>query len=281
VPICQSEAIRGITPFDSGTIKEEKMQSKKKHSVVFLCLLTALAMFLPACKSKENPSDISNHMADFYKGLEVKPKYSQSYVEQARGRYVFDPVLQGDIVKHDFIIKNDAKNILELSGAEGCCGCIVESYTSVIQPDQTGKISVLILTDSRGGSEINGTIKAKTNDKDRPEIAMDVSLYVKEFAALYPYRIWLEGSLKDEIVQRCIVVPNKDYPFHITGIKSRKNVWLDYSYREIKKDGEKAYEITVKNIRKKPGPYQEVLFVQTDNIARPEFKIRVEGRISP
>jgi hypothetical protein len=144
----------------------------------------------------------------------------------------------------------------------------------------TGKLSVLMLTDSRGGTEINGTIRAQTNDKDRPEISIDVFLYVKEFAALHPYRIWLEGSFKDEISEKCIVIPNKDYPFNITGIKLRKGVWLDYSYREIEKDGRKAFEITVKNTRKKPGPYQEVLFVQTDNSARPEFKIRIEGRIT-
>jgi hypothetical protein len=257
-----------------------RIQPPPKALYVFLCLLLALGITEPACKNKENPADISQNKIEFYKGLEVEPIFSHSYVQESHSKYVFDPVLQGDIVKHDFIIKNDSKNTLELMNAEGCCGFIVESYTSKIQPGMTGKLSVLMLTDSRGGTEINGTIRAQTNDKDRPEISIDVFLYVKEFAALHPYRIWLEGSFKDEISEKCIVIPNKDYPFNITGIKLRKGVWLDYSYREIEKYGRKAFEITVKNTRKKPGPYQEVLFVQTDNSARPEFKIRIEGRIT-
>ena len=35
------------------------------------------------------------------------------------------------------------------------------------------------------------------------------------------------------------------------------------------------------NTRTKPGPYQDVLFVQTDHPERPEFRIRVEGRLEP
>jgi hypothetical protein len=257
-----------------------KMQSDHNVKIMLLFLLLMLINTILACKNSENQAEGNNNKVNFYNGIEITPVYSSSYVEKSHSRYVFDPVLQGDIVKHDFIIKNDSKEVLELSDAEGCCGCVVESYTRKIQPGLSGQISALLLTDSRGGKEINGTIRAHTNDKDRPAITIDISCYVKEFAALHPYRIWLNGSPKEDIVEKCIVIPNENYPFNITGIKTRKGVWFEYSYKEIEKDGRKAYEITVKNKRKKPGPYQDVLFVQTDNSARPEFKIRIEGRIA-
>ncbi len=245
--------------------------------LIWFLLITVIAPL--GCKNKDSSAE-GKPTLNFYTGREIEPIRSRSYIEKAHSKYVFEPVLQGDIVKHDFIIENVSKTALELKGAEGCCGAIVNSFTSVIPPGQSGKISVLLLTDSRGGQTIDGTIRAQTNDKNRPEIKIDISIYIKEFAALHPYRIWLEGSPEEDIAKTSIVVPNEAYPFNITGIKTRKGVWFEYSYRQIEKDGRKAYEITVTNTRKKPGTYQDVLFVQTDHSARPEFKIRVEGRIS-
>jgi hypothetical protein len=200
-------------------------------------------------------------------------------VDEPHSRYVFEPALQGDIVRHDFVIRNDSEEILEIHEVRGFPGCVVESYSRRIEPGLTGAISTLILTDSRGGEEIAGTLRARTSRADRPEITIDASLFVREFAFLSPYRVWLEGSTSEDLVGTCIVIPSRDYPFSITGIKARKGVWFTTSYREIEREGRKGYEITVRNTRKKTGSYQDVLFVQTDHPARPEFKIRIEGRI--
>jgi hypothetical protein len=193
---------------------------------------------------------------------------------------VLEPALQGDVVKHDFLVGNDSEEILEFSRVKGFRGVVVESYSRSIPPGMTGKISALILTDSRGGEEIEGRIEADTNWEARPRITIDVALSVREFASVSPYRVWLRGSSKEDIVETCIVIPNRNHPFAITGIKARKGVWFSYSFREIEKEGRRGYEIALRNTRRKPGSYQDVLFLQTDSISRPEFKIRVEGRIS-
>jgi len=255
------------------------MRFDKKIMTVLFCLWLVIPTALAGCEKQEKQENLIDQKLNFYKGLAVEPIYSRSNVDQARSRYEFPPVLQGDIVNHDFIIKNDSGEALEITEAAGCCGLVVESYTRSIEPGMTGKISVLILTDSRGGQEISGTIQAKTSDKNRPQIAIDVSIFVQEFASLSPYRIWLKGSPDQEIVEKCRVVPNDAYPFHITGIKVRKGVWFEYDLQEIETEGRPGYEITVRNTRKKIGSYQDVLFVQTDHPRRPEFKIRIEGRI--
>jgi hypothetical protein len=248
--------------------------------LLLLCLWLVVSVFALACTREGEPDPIGEHEPIFYRGLAVEPRYSKSLVERPHTRYAFEPVLQGDIVRHDFLIENDSARALELSGVKACCGFLVESYSRRIEPGLTGRISTLVLTDSRGGQQIRGTIHARTDDESRPEIAIDVSLLVKEFASLSDYRIWLRGSAKDDLVETCRVIPNGEYPFSITGIKARKGVWFDYSYEEIEANGERGYEITVRNTREKIGSYQDVLFVQTDNSARPEFKIRIEGRIS-
>jgi len=251
-----------------------------KYLMTILCFLSlVIPTAFAGCEKQENHDQLVDPKLNFYKGLEVEPIYSQSKVESVHVRYEFPPVLQGDIVHHDFIITNDSDKALEITEAAGCCGLIVESYARRIEPDMTGKIALLILTDSHGGQEIKGTISAKTTDSARSQITIDVSIFVQEFAALSPYRIWLKGSPDQEIVEKCTVVPNDAFPFRITGIKVRKGVWFTYDFREIETDGKPGYEITVRNTRKKIGSYQDVLFVQTNHPLRPEFKIRVEGRI--
>jgi hypothetical protein len=256
------------------------MSAKKPFIIISLLLCLILVAFPIACTKQENAGSEGPKDIDFYTGMDIKPIYSRSKVEKPHSKYEFAPALQGDIVKHDFIIENNSDKPLELRDAEGCCGCLVEGYTQSISPGMAGAISAVMLTDSRGGEMIEGTIRVRTNDPDRPEVIIDVVMEVKEFADLNPYRIWLKGSPGETIIEKCTVIPNENYPFNITGIKTRKGVWFDYSYKEIENNGRKGYEITVINTREKPGPYQDVLFVQTDHPARPEFKIRIEGRIS-
>ncbi len=232
-----------------------------------------------ASEGESEPVKLEGRKSLHYRGLEPKHVYSKSLVDQAHSQYVLEPALQGDLVHHEFMLRNGSQEVLELVEVKGCSGCIMESYSRRIQPGRAGTISILIPTDSRGGQEVNGTIRVKTDDASQPLITIDVSLRVKEFASLAPYRVWLRGSSAEDLAETCIVIPNEDYPFSITGIVARKGVWFTHSYKEIVREGRKGYEIAVRNTRKKLGSYQDVLFVQTDNRNRPEFKIRVEGRI--
>jgi hypothetical protein len=183
-------------------------------------------------------------------------------------------------VQHDLLIPNDGDETIELTRVTACKGCILDGHTKEIAPGGRGRVSLLLLTDSLGGQAIDGTVLIETSDPDRPRIDVDVTMAVKEFASLAPYRVWLQGKAGEPIVAKCLVVPNADYPFNITDIKPRKGAWFDWSLAETTHEGRRAYEITLTNTRQKPGPYQDVLFVQTDHPARPEFKIRVEGRLS-
>ncbi|MAE95351.1 MAG: hypothetical protein CL910_11875 [Deltaproteobacteria bacterium] len=250
--------------------------------ILFLSLLSLAspAAAQPAgAPSRGDRREMGRPPFDVYLGQKAKEVRSQSRVEGARSRHVFAPVLQGDVVRHDFLVKNDGHEPLELREVRACSGCILESHSRRIQPGLEGRISLLILTDSLGGEALAGTVTAKTSDPARPELAIDVALRVVEFAALSPYRVWLRGSVGEEIVERCVVTPNEDYPFSITDIKARKGVWFTHELRDTEVGGVPAYEITLRNTRRKPGPYQDVLFIQTDHPARPELKIRIEGRI--
>jgi hypothetical protein len=213
-----------------------------------------------------------------YRGLDYTV-YSKSMVDKPYSSYTFEPALQFDYVEHDFILKNNSSEPLEIIKAEGCCGCLVKTYSRQIPPGLTGKISVLIITDTRGGTEVSGTIRALTNDPSNPEITIDVSCPIKQIAAIDPFKIMLTGSYNSDLKGTSIVIPEPDFPFAITGIKPKKGMDISHSFREILQDGRKAYEITVTNTRKQKGIYRDTLFIQTDHPRRPEFRIRVQGEV--
>jgi len=202
-----------------------------------------------------------------------------SVVEGTTATIALPAALQGDVVQHDLIIPNDRDEPIELTRVTACEGCILDGHAKSIAAGGRGRVSLLLLTDAVGGQTIDGTARIETTDPDRPLIEVAVSMPVKAFAALDPYRIWIVGKAGEPIVAKGRVVPNADYPFTITDIKPRKGAWFDWSLEAITLEGRPAYEITLTSTRKKAGPYQDVLFVQTDHPARPEFKIRVEGRL--
>jgi len=216
----------------------------------------------------------------FYQGLEIGPKISKSIIDKIKNQYTLEPVLQGDLVQHDFILKNDSKTPLELKKVRSCCGSLVDHYTRRIEPGQEGVVSVVLLTDRYGGQEIRATVLLTTSDAERPEISIELACFVKKFADISEYTIMLDGSLRQPVEGTSMVVPADNYPFTITGIIPRKGIDILYGYKEIQKDGKKGYEITAKNKRTKPGVIRDILFIQTDHPEKPEFKIRVQGKIT-
>jgi len=185
------------------------------------------------------------------------------------------------VVQHAFVVSNDGPAPMQLTRVRACEGCILEGYAREIGPGQSGRIEILILTDSLGGQTVHGTVRAETSDPQRPVLEIEVTLPVDEFARVEPYRVWLTGTAGETIVARCLIVPNEAYPFEITGIKARKGAWFELSRTATTFEGRPAWEITLTNTRTRPGPYQDVLFIQTTHPRRPELKVRVEGRIEP
>ena len=246
-------------------------------------LLGCIGVFFASwgwCSTNDIPSAADAPKLKFYFGLPEKPVYSKSVVDSPKSSYVFDPVLQFDMVKHDFIIRNTSNQMLELKKVESCCGSLVESFTSQIPAGKEGVIRTVLLTNRRGGEEIHGTIRAMTNDPRHPEWTIDISCFVRKFADISVFTIMLNGSLRETIEGSSVVIPTKEYPFRITGLKAKKGLDIVYGFKETRKAGRKGYLITAKNKRKEPGVVRDTIYVQTDNPSRPEFMIRVLGKLT-
>ncbi|MFZ5573540.1 MAG: DUF1573 domain-containing protein [Thermodesulfobacteriota bacterium] len=255
---------------------------KWKRYGVTLAVVTAGVMITAwACKEKEAPTTPApGEKMSFYFGMPVQPVYSKSVVEGHESAYDFPPALQFDLVRHDFVIKNTTAEPLELRKVESCCGSLVENYSRQIPPGQEGVISIVLLTDRRGGTEIKGVVHAVTNHKTHPDLTIHISCPVKKFADISVHKIMLDGSCSQDVAGDSVVIPAPEYPFTITGIKAKKGLDIAYAYAEVETEGRKGYRITARSIRKTGGPIRDTLYIQTDNPARPEFIIRVQGKIS-
>ena len=255
----------------------------KKKLFIASLLLGFIGIFMipwGGCSSNNTSPTEQRQKLNFYFGLPEKPVFSKSVVDSPKSKYVFDPVLQFDLVRHDFIVKNTSDYMLELKKVQACCGSLVEAYSSQIPAGKEGVIKTILLTDRRGGEEIHGTIRAMTNDPKHPEWTIDISCFVKKFADISVHTIMLNGSWRKTIEGSSVVIPVKEYPFKITGLKVKKGQDITYEYKEIKQAEKQAYLITAKNIRKTPGAIRDTIYVQTDNPSRPEFIIRVLGKVT-
>lgn len=260
------------------------MTTRRIFIALFLVLaaVTTLALSRDSAKlEKEKTLEANTPQGEFYRGADEQPVHGVTPVDaRVGGAFQLKPVLQGDTVTHDFLVKNTWKTPLTFKSVKSCCGVILTGHPPVIAPGETGKFSIVILTDKFGGTTVSGKIAADPVDPEQTDLTIGVSLFVNRLASVSRFKIILEGSARKKLEESTFIVPEKNHPFTVKGIKARKGLHIVFGVVEKKVDGRKGFLVTVKNTLKKPGLYRDTLYVMTDDPRRPEIRVRVEGRIS-
>ena len=97
----------------------------------------------------------------------------------------FDVVAKGEVIVHEFEIKNEGSALLEITDVRPACGCTIAKYDKKIAPGATGKIKASVKTDHFGGP-ISKSIAVFTNDPDAPKLQLAVKANVKPYIAVVP-----------------------------------------------------------------------------------------------
>jgi len=197
----------------------------------------------------------------------------------ASDTYTFEPVLEGALVTHDFIIENRGNAVLQILNVKAGCGCTTASNTpKEIAPGQSGKISLSFNSSGYGGDTVNKRTRVETNDPDHATITLTITGPIEEFAKIEPERAVLTGAAGEDIKTEIRITPNKKSPFKITGVKAKEGKSIRLDLKEAKtEDG--AYILTVTNLRKEAAKYNDKIYLTTDNTAKPELSIYVAGEI--
>lgn len=97
----------------------------------------------------------------------------------------FDQVARGELLVHDFLIKNEGDATLEITNVHPACGCTVASFDEKIEPGKVGKVTAKVDTQDFSGP-ISKSIAVFTSDKTNPKLQLVVKADVKPYIGVDP-----------------------------------------------------------------------------------------------
>ena len=191
--------------------------------------------------------------------------------------FTFPPVLDGQEMRHDFIVLNNGTSPLELIEVKTDCGCTTVSHPRQISPGGRGNIAVKLDTQGSGGDQVTRTTVIRTNDRKRPEVNLVIVGEVKPLAAIVPPEARLTGTVGRRIRQTVKITPTHENPFRIVGVRAEKGEHIRYDLAEPGEPGSRTYHLTIYNLKKETGWYMDNIFLKTDSDRSPVLKVRVFG----
>lgn len=138
---------------------------------------------------------------------------------------------------------------------------------------------MIVETLGHGGKSIREGVRIRTNDPERPYLGVAVAGFVDEFAQISKKHIRLSGSVSDHLSGQIIITPKKEYPFRIEDAKAGDGRNISLSIKEEVTDNTPRYILTVENIRKEKGDYNDVINIFTSSELRRNIAIYVLGII--
>jgi hypothetical protein len=192
-------------------------------------------------------------------------------------QFQFEPVMEGTVVEHDFILENIGATPLMIQNIKTGCGCTTADYDKMIAPGESGKITIKANTRGYGGQMFSRDIQVTTNDPAHPQIHLGLSGPVEEFAGIDPKSVFLQGKAGDVIESVVTISPNANYPFHIVSTHTDKEI--EDKIETILESKENVYALKIMNRLNSPGAYVGNIHLMTDNPAKPDIMIPVRGRI--
>lgn len=193
--------------------------------------------------------------------------------------YCFDPVLEGEKVTHDFIVKNKGDALLQIYSVNASCGCTAASYSKEVPPGESGKITLTLNTKNYGGKSVNKTARVKTNAPKNKSVTLTLSGKIEAYAEIEPSRAVLKGAAGDDIRTEIRIIPNKKSSLRITGVKAGKGKNISLDLKEVKDQDGIQYLLSVINLSKTAAEYTDTIYLTTDSELKPQITIKVSGEI--
>ncbi len=187
----------------------------------------------------------------------------------------FGIAYEGNIVSHDFIVRNTGRGELEIRHVSPDCGCTVASFDQVIPSGGEGKITLHV--DLRG---YNGNVKKITtvisNDPQNPRATLTMRGSVKKAVDVRPgYTISFRG-MADQIKEENIDIETVTQPFRIRQVEDNLSGKITHRLETVEEG--KRYRLKVMN-RLQKGEYSGFVRLVTDHPLRPEITVRVRAAI--
>ncbi|MFO7444993.1 MAG: DUF1573 domain-containing protein [Ignavibacteriaceae bacterium] len=90
-------------------------------------------------------------------------------------QYDFGDIQQGEVVTHDFIIKNDGNDVLTIKNVRASCGCTAaQPSKNELKPGESTEVQVSFNSEGRSGKQAK-TVYIETNDPASPTVKLSFS----------------------------------------------------------------------------------------------------------
>jgi len=103
----------------------------------------------------------------------------------------------------------------------------------------------------------------------------------KQIAVINPAKVYLRGEVGREIKASVKVVPEQEGSFEIVRAEATDGKNIQFTLTETEESGKKVYFLTVKNMKKTPGRYEDTINLVTRSELQEKIKIPVQGNIWP
>jgi hypothetical protein len=196
-------------------------------------------------------------------------------------------VNRGDVVSHDFEIRNVGTETLHLREVRATCGCTVANFDAAIPPGQSGKVTVEVATaEFRGPTAKDVTVF--TNDPVTPTITLTVRADVQPSVDLQPgyFRLMtVEGA--ENVVGTQTVWSTDRNDFEVLEVRSPlpqlEVTFRPASEQEREPTGRGKQWLIVASLRGDApvGALQGDVVVRTNHPEHEELAIPIAGYVRP
>lgn len=216
---------------------------------------------------------------------------NQPSIEVPEPIHDFGKVIKGNIISHDFEIRNTGTEPLELRQVQPDCGCTVTRYDRVIAPGESGKVHAEIDTSVLLGPT-NRAIQVFTNDPDNPVVHLTFKADVEARLHVEPgyarYQV-VQGETKPGILKQWIWAIDGE-AFQVVSVDSpypylNTRFWKA-SAEERKESGppevdQWIVETHLEYNQAPVGPLTQEVTVHTDHPRQKRIQVPVSGFIRP
>lgn len=199
----------------------------------------------------------------------------------------FDLVAKGEVLNHDFEIRNDGDAPLEIESVRPACGCTVAEFDKSIAPGKTGRIHAKVDTTDFYGP-ISKSIAVYTSDPENPKLQLVVRAKVMAYInadPAYARFLYVQQEPTQPVSQ--LIWSEDGHPLKILDVKTNsRKIYVDYHLAE---EGERregvdgpqwVVDINIKE-NAQVGSLKETVEVITDHPKQRSATIPVSGFIRP
>jgi hypothetical protein len=218
------------------------------------------------------------------------PVESEAQPKAVVAEPVFDAgkVNKGAQVAHDFVIRNEGRETLEIIEVHPACGCTVADYDASIAPGESGKIHAVVDTTEFAGGISKG-MTVLTNDPDNPRLVLTMKATVEPAIYLRPgFARFIQAQNSDPGRVEQIIFTRDLQDLEISGVESpypflKADVRPATDEEKLEDGTGKQWVVTLTlDYSQAPvGPLADYVRLATNHPKQNEVQIPVSGFIRP